>query len=85
MCNNTFFSLPVDSFDEFNVRKECPVDCTEHHYLYQVTEAKYAHNPPIGLQEKILENQNKMKKRNTSHLLELVRELSAEELRNYIE
>ena len=80
-----YFFLSVDSFNELRVRKECPIDCTQHHYLYQVTEARYAHNPPIGLQEKILENQNEKKNRNTSHLLELVRELSTEELQHYIE
>ncbi|XP_066921369.1 acid-sensing ion channel 2-like isoform X1 [Clytia hemisphaerica] len=74
-----------DSFSEYKFREGCPVDCVQHYYRYQITDSRFLHNPPTGVEAQVLRNENARKGQNSSHMLELVEELSPEELAHYVE
>ena len=68
------------------MRKECPADCEERTYPYELSEARFLHNPPTGLSIKSLENlQDRKELRDEAHLSKLAKRMTSEELDAYIE
>jgi hypothetical protein len=79
-----FLSTFSASFSEYEAREGCPVDCVQHHFHYQITDARFLHSPPIGVEPALIRNENLRKGQNTSHLLQLVESLSSTELADYV-
>lgn len=77
--------LLIESFNTYKARGNCPVDCIQRYYKYQITDSRFLHNPPTGVEPKLLRNENRKKRVNSSHLLELAESLSSQELGHYAE
>ncbi|XP_065684563.1 acid-sensing ion channel 2 isoform X1 [Hydra vulgaris] len=75
-----------ESFSEFTMRKECPSDCEERTFSYELSEARYLHNPPIGLSLSRLDKLQLDKSLpSEAHLSKLAKSLTPKELDAYIE
>ncbi|XP_002170631.3 acid-sensing ion channel 2 [Hydra vulgaris] len=75
-----------ESFSEFTMRKECPADCEERTYPYELSEARFIHNPPIGLSIQGLANlQHKKHLEEELYLSKLAQSMTSEELDAYVE
>ena len=81
---NNFLCL-TEEFNEYEQRKECPVECEQRSFHYDRTDARFIHNPPKGVEPILLKSANKMKHKNTSHLYELALTLTDDELDHYVE
>ena len=80
-----FFSLHIDSFNKYYARFHCPIDCNVVEYQTDITESRFIHNPPIGLEPVIIQRGLQNKNQNSSHILDLYKKLNTEQLDEYIE
>ena len=79
------FTLSIDSFDKYHARFDCPIDCNIVEYQTDITESRFIHNPPTGLEPVIIQRGLQMKQKNSSHILDLYEKLTTEQLDEYIE
>ena len=75
----------LDSFDKHTARFDCPVDCNVVEYLTEITESRFIHDPPKGLEPAIIKRKLQNKQLTYSHILDLYGRMSSEELDEYIE
>lgn len=83
--NITLTSFHIDSFNKYYARFHCPIDCNVVEYQTDITESRFIHNPPIGLEPVIIQRGLQNKNQNSSHILDLYKKLNTEQLDEYIE
>ena len=76
--------LSLESYDEFSDRIHCPIDCEIVEYKTKVTEARFIHDPPKGI-EPILITNDVVERNVSSHILKLYQNMTRDELDKYIE
>ncbi|XP_057313735.1 acid-sensing ion channel 2-like isoform X2 [Hydractinia symbiolongicarpus] len=74
-----------DSFNEYKMRSQCPVDCRQISYVTRRSDSKFLHNPPTGIEPILIKKSLEKKELNRSHILELYKKYSNEEFAKYIE
>ena len=78
-------NLYLESFNEYEVRQLCPVDCKATSYTVDLSDARYIHNPPTGIEKKLMKEAAAQKKLNSTHVMRLAEKFNSSELDEYIE
>jgi len=74
-----------ESFNQYEARLECPIDCQVVEYQTTITDSRFLHNPPTGLEPAIIKQHLAVKKQNKSHILDLHNSMNHRELEHYVE